>query len=200
MDFPLAILLMGPESSGNHVVSSLFAQVCYYGIPLLGTDLAGWMTGNYAGHEREYFHPVWTGQAPLESLVDGQSFATNRSVPCGGEWPDLKSFAHQARTLGYTVLPVPILRDSAVVRRGCARRGLSQDLEQNWKWIMDEIDPNSGNFLSYEGLVGPIGPDYFRRWLTQLAHGLTIDPIWFRFVRDENFKYLAPDLDPCQLQ
>ena len=191
-----AYLLLGVESSGNHLFCTIFSQLRIDGLPVVGTDMLGWTTGRPIDHEEERYERVWLGLEPLQ-VPPSSSFVTSRSFPCGCDWPNVKRFWDQAVSLNYDPLAILLVRDHNIVRRSAARRGSDLDVAHKWEMLFKAVEGLRHRFISYEGLVY-LKKKYLMHWLANEVGNFDIDDHWFDLVVDQNAKNLVKDVPDAQ--
>jgi hypothetical protein len=120
------LILTGPQGSGNHLWSKIFA---------LHPDVQGWsalLDTYWIGHDQEPFSDCWENPERLKDRDWAQSdwYVTSISVPymLNGmpTVPDLHAFVTQLQTLGIRVKFAVLGRDRNILRLQQTRvRGLS---------------------------------------------------------------------------
>ena len=120
------LILTGPQGSGNHLWSKIFA---------LHPDVTGWQTlldTYWIGHDQEPFADCWENPERLKDRDWTQSdwYVTSISVPYMNNGvptvPDLHAFVTQCQTLGMRVKFAVLGRDRNILRLQQTRvRGLS---------------------------------------------------------------------------
>lgn len=94
MNAPKAVFVIGPESSGTRLMTRLLIRA-----GCVGDDT--------------HFQPFDTHGLPAAS--EGRDVVWRRSLPHGGQWPDLVGMIQDARELGYDVRVVFMQRDDNVL-------------------------------------------------------------------------------------
>ena len=196
MTRPLAIIVLAPESSGNHLCCTLLSQICIAGEPVMGVDMLGWNGPQVRWHNESPFHTVWQQLADVRSVTGGRSFVTGRSVPCGEDWPPVRWFYEHCESSGYLPRLVLVVRDVNIAQESSRRHGYSltrcgqpADVRSSWEWLLRETRGLPRWWLSYEALT-QIGADYFIPWLANFHSAASIDERWFANITDENAKYV----------
>lgn len=184
-------ILVGLESSGNHMFHSLFSQLMIGGTKILGTDLAGWTDGVSKHHSDSLLEPVWQGQQSIQEITHGASFVTGRSFPCGCAWPDIRKFHSEAQASGYSPLVVVLCREPTIIEYSSMHRGMNADIGTKAKMLQEAVKGLRCRYISYESLL-LFGSRYFRQWLSLEDEKMTINDAWFSFIRNENKKYIHP--------
>lgn len=180
-----AFIIVGSESSGNHLVASLFCNMNYNNVPLFGTDMCGWSDGVYKDHYAEAFHDVWEGKRSLSSVTTS-SFFTSRSVPMHGAFPDIEGFASKCRAARYDPLVVIIARDLSVVVASSIKNGHDGDAHAKNKFIMEQATKvGEYKFISYESLV-QFRSMYLEKWAQEIDGMNVIPDIPWDKVVDQN--------------
>ena len=199
-------ILVGVESSGNHLFQSLFARLLIDGKPLLGTDMCGWFVREDRKypltHRWELFHPVWQGAQTIEEIAHGAPFVTGRSYPCSKVWPDARKFYFDAQAAGYTPLIVILTRDSSIAARSAHDRHQDpHDVKYKWNRMLElAAGPDIAyKYISYEALLLG-GKHYFDAWLAEIDPALSIAPSCFNHIFDANVKHVQPIIPYEQLE
>ena len=185
---PLAVILLGPESSGNHVCCSVLSAITINGRGILGSDLAGLLDHHPKTHDQELFNNVWLGLQPLQEVAQGRPFVTSRSIPCGCHWPAIQAFHEQALLHGYDARVVVIIRELHITALSAGRRGMVGPAAA-WQRLDELLGNLPVVWFSYEGLT-QIGWPYLRRWIHALHPNATLEPGVLARVADANSKYL----------
>jgi hypothetical protein len=141
------LILTGPQGSGNHMWSKIFA---------LHPRVAGWralLDQYWIGHDQEPWSSYWQDPAQLKSAMWSTSdfHVTSMSVPYmnnGTETvPDFRSFVTQVQNLGHKVKFAVLGRDQNIVRMQQQRVRNGVSLPQ----AIAEFDSLAAPvFLSYE--------------------------------------------------
>ena len=186
------LILTGPQGSGNHMWSKIFA---------LYPRVFGWqalLDEYWIGHDQEPFAEYWTDPAKLKDFDWSQSEYYVTSVSCpymnNGEptIPKYQEFISELKRLGHEVELVIIGRDQNVVRMQEERVRGSATVDQaiaEFKHLTGQMP----NFLSYE-LLHLYRQDY----LLQLNNILKFpvahnDPRVDEILKeDSNTKYFKP--------
>jgi len=186
------LIVTGPQGSGNHMWSKLFA---------LSPRCFGWQTlldEYWIGHDQEPFAEYWQDPSRLKYFDWNQAdyYVTSISVPYMNNGtatiPNFKSFIAELEQLGIKVQVAIIGRDPTVLRLQEERVRGKATVDQ----ALEELGKLSGllpNFLSYELLQL-----YRQEYLHQLNHILKW-PIAYTDSRieeiikeDANAKYVKP--------
>lgn len=109
------LVLLGPQGSGNHMFSKLFA---------LHPEVFGWQALNqeyWLRHEHEPFNQAWRDPNRWNTMKIEQAFAvTSCSVPCvvdrQHQIPDVNGFLEAAEANGWTPTVAVIGRDTNILR------------------------------------------------------------------------------------
>ena len=184
------LILTGPQGSGNHLWSKIFA---------LHPRVAGWralLDTYWIGHDQEPFAECWQHPERLVNYSWSRSdfFVTSVSVPYmnNGEvtMPDFRGFVRECQGMGHRVQFAVLGRDQNIVRMQQERvRGaptLSTALEQ----FRDLAAPA---FLSYE-LLHLYREQYLSQLQRQLEWPIDINNPRIKEIlaEDTNSKYFAP--------
>lgn len=184
--------MSGPQGSGNHMWSKIFAQ---------HPDVYGWrdlLVTYWIRHDQEPFAHCWKDPDLLKDFDWSVSdyYVTSISVPymSNGEKtvPDIVKFATCARDLGLDVKIALLGRDRNILEYQQARvRGAhSYDtaLEQ-----YDRLADWNPAFLSYE-LLHLYGTSYLREISRLLEFPIDVDNPGLKEIvkEDTNIKYLKP--------
>lgn len=166
------LVLLGPQGSGNHMFSKLFA---------LHPAVFGWQQLNehyWLRHEFEPFNKVWQDPEQWSTLSIDYNFAvTSCSVPCVVDrqhhMPDVKGFLDMAYVHGWLPTVAVIGRDINILQNQQQRvRGeitLSKFIDQ-----LDNItDGYPVTFISHELAVL-----YGTRYLRELEQRLAFPVAW----------------------
>ncbi|CAB4137743.1 hypothetical protein UFOVP328_69 [uncultured Caudovirales phage] len=183
------LILTGPQGSGNHMWSKIFA---------LHPQVSGWsaLLDNYwIGHDQEPWANCWQDPSLLSRRNWGTHnyYVTSVSVPYMNNGvatvPDFKTFAQQAQAVGLLVKFAVLGRDRNIVemQQQRVRKGIT--LSQAMSEFAQFAQPT---FLSYELLHL-----YREQYLQQLSQLLAF-PIAYRDPRlkeiiqeDTNAKYFS---------
>jgi len=184
------LILTGPQGSGNHLWSKIFA---------LHPQVVGWqalLTEYWIGHDQEPFAPYWQDPSQLKYYRWAQSdwFVTSMSVPYmnNGEAtvPDFRSFVREAQNLGHRVKFAILGRDQNIVRMQETRVRGAPTVDQ----ARAAYDPlASPVFLSYE-LLHLYGRKYLESVSQQLGFPIAVSDPRLETILDEdtNTKYFSP--------
>jgi len=183
------LILTGPQGSGNHVWSKIFA---------LHPQVLGWralLDTDWIGHDQEPFAQAWADPARLNEMSWRQAdwFVTSMSVPfmLNGEAtvPDFKGFVRGVQNLGHRVIFGVLGRDQNIVRMQQQRVRGSVTLDQALKEFDNLAAPV---FLSYE-LLHLYGHKYLESIGRQLNFPIAAtDPRLIGILADDaNAKYFA---------
>lgn len=189
-----AFIVIGIESSGNHLILSLLSKMTIGGVPVLGSDLADLEeAGGYRCHDFEAFNAVWKGRKTIAEVAQGRHFVTGRSYPCGGHYPDIAAFHDQCIALDYDPVVVLIARDKNIIEQSTRKVGHP---EQSVDVKIARLAPVLSSsmrvrFISYEALF-LWGHHYLDNWLAEEGPACQIDRKWMQKIRNENRKYLQP--------
>jgi len=166
------LVLLGPQGSGNHMFSKLFA---------LHPDVFGWqqLTEQYwLRHEFEPFNRVWQDPAHWDSIKIDQAFAvTSCSVPCvvdrQHQVPNVSGFLAAANANGWQPTVAVIGRDLNILQHQQQRvRG-----EVTVHRFMQQLDSITAawptTFISHELVVL-----YGARYLRELSERLAFPVAW----------------------
>lgn len=181
------LILTGPQGSGNHLWSKIFA---------LHRSVAGWRTLNqqyWIGHDEEPWAYYWQNPQDLKSAPWGTSdwHVTSMSVPYMNNGsptvPDFKAFVTGVQNLGHRVKIAVLGRDQNILQHQESRvRGgvtLDQALAEYSRFALP-------TFLSYE-LLNLYGRQYLQKIEKELEFPIdwnnpAIDEI---LKEDANSKY-----------
>jgi len=186
------LILTGPQGSGNHLWSKIFA---------LSPRVFAWqalLDQYWIGHDQEPFAEYWQHPERLAMFDWSQSdyFVTSISCPymLNGERtvPDFKKFIHTVKSLGHQVKLAILGRDCNVVGMQQTRVRGEPTLETS----IGEYEKLSGmlpHFLSYE-LLHLYSGDYLKMLNLHLQFPIVSDeksiaPI---LAEDANAKYFCP--------
>ena len=184
------LILTGPQGSGNHLWSKIFA---------LHPQVTGWsalLTEYWIGHDQEPFAPYWQDPTQLKYYRWAQSdwFVTSMSVPYMNNGdptvPDFRSFVREAQNLGHRVKFAILGRDQNIVRMQETRVRGTPTVDQ----ALAAYDPlASPVFLSYE-LLHLYGRKYLESVSQQLGFPIAVsDPRVESIIKeDTNTKYFSP--------
>lgn len=133
-----AYLVLGPESSGTRLMTSLLIEAGCYGD---------------AGHVQR-----WDKNLPdFEPCI-----VWRRSLPHGGKWPDVGQLIARLQDSGYTVTAVIMSRDWHAMSRSQVDAGHTLDpagaianIQEAYRLIFEAINPTALRFelVNYESLV-----------------------------------------------
>lgn len=187
-----AFIVIGIESSGNHLVLSLLSKMTIGGEAVLGSDLADLaQTRGYRCHDFEAFNAVWKGKKNIAEIAQGRHFVTGRSYPCGGQYPDISGFYNQCIQLNYDPVIVIIARDRNIIELSTKKaRHPEQNIEVKIARLVPVLTSQMRvRFISYEALF-LWGHHYLDNWLAEEGLAYQIDKKWVQKVRNENRKYV----------
>jgi hypothetical protein len=183
------LILTGPQGSGNHLWSKIFA---------LHPQVVGWsalLTEYWIGHDQEPFAPYWQDPLLLKNYRWSQAdwFVTSMSVPymLNGEptVPDFRVFVREAQKLGHRVKFAILGRDQNIVRLQETRVRGAPTVDQ----AIAAYEPLAAPvFLSYE-LLHLYGGKYLETVSQQLGFPIASgDPrIKMILSDDTNSKYFS---------
>jgi hypothetical protein len=184
------LILTGPQGSGNHLWSKIFA---------LHPQVWGWqaLLDNYwIGHDQEPFAQYWQDPEQLRYFKWAQSdwYVTSMSVPYMMNGtptvPDFKAFVAKLQVAGVRIKFAVLGRDQNIVEMQQTRvRGapsLSTALEE-FSQLASPV------FLSYE-LLHLYGAKYLENIQQQLAFPIAVDDLRLKEIlaEDANSKYFTP--------
>lgn len=184
------LILTGPQGSGNHLWSKIFA---------LHPQVSGWRTlldTYWIGHDQEPFAEYWANPAMLSTYNWRATdwHVTSMSVPYMNNGtatiPDFKSFVREAQQLGIKVKFAVLGRDRNIVEMQQQRVRNDVTLPQ----ALAEFAPFANPvFLSYE-LLHLYGTKYLETVSKQLEFPIAIkDPRLTAILsEDTNVKYFVP--------
>jgi hypothetical protein len=184
------LILTGPQGSGNHLWSKIFA---------LHPQVLGWselLNNAWIGHDREPFAEYWQNPEQLKYFKWAQSdwYVTSMSVPYmnNGEAtvPDFKSFVTRLQVSGLRVKFAVIGRDRNLVQMQQTRVRGAPTLETS----LAEFDQLAAPvFLSYE-LLHLYGTKYLENIAQQLAFPMALNDPRLKEIlaEDVNAKYFKP--------
>jgi hypothetical protein len=183
------LILTGPQGSGNHLWSKIFA---------LHPQVVGWqalLTEYWIGHDQEPFAPYWLDPSQLKYYRWAQSdwFVTSMSVPYMNNGtatvPDFRSFVREVQNLGHRVKFAILGRDQNIVRMQETRVRGAVTVDQ----ALAAYDPlASPVFLSYE-LLHLYGKKYLESVSQQLGFPIAASDPRLETILDEdtNSKYFS---------
>lgn len=183
------LIITGPQGSGNHLWSKVFAAT---------PKVHGWqalLDQYWIAHDQEPFASAWHDPVKLADIEFEQYAVTSISCPYAYHGtttvPDYEAFVNRARGLGYEVKIAIIGRDQNVLQHQQTRvRGAaSTDHFRHWlPWLCLQ-DPV---FLSTE-LLYLYGIDYLRTLRQQLTFPIEIEQTQLDEIlkQDPNSKYFA---------
>jgi len=186
------LILTGPQGSGNHMWSKLFA---------LHPDVYGWqelVDEFWIGHDREPFAHCWADHRQLDNFDWSQSdyYVTSMSVPYMNNGtptvPDVYDFGLRLQVMGFTVKIGIIGRDRNVLNYQEQRVRGSATYQQAID-VIKKLDGFETVFLSYELLQL-----YRHQYLEQVEHNLkwpmALDDSRIEKIieTDANSKYFQP--------
>jgi hypothetical protein len=183
------LILTGPQGSGNHMWSKIFA---------LHPQVSGWsalLDTYWIGHDQEPWADCWTNPDLLSNRNWGTHnyYVTSVSVPYINNGvattPDFKAFIKQAQSVGLNVKIAVLGRDRNIVemQQQRVRKGIT--LSQALAEFSQFAQPN---FLSYELLHL-----YREQYLKQLSQQLSFPIAWLDsrikeiIQEDTNAKYFS---------
>ncbi|HRH94565.1 MAG TPA: hypothetical protein PLB55_01455 [Prosthecobacter sp.] len=187
-----AFIVIGIESSGNHLILSLLSKMTIGGVAVLGSDLADLeQTGDYRCHDFEAFNAAWLGEKSIAEIAQGRHFVTGRSYPCGGHYPDIAGFYNQCIQLNYDPVIVIIARDKSIIELSTKKAGHpEQNIEVKIARLVPVLTSQMRvRFISYEALF-LWGEHYLDNWLAEEGPAFQIDKKWVLRIRNENKKYM----------
>ena len=183
------LVLTGPQGSGNHMWSKIFA---------LHPQVVGWsalLDTYWIGHDQEPFADCWSDPTLISKRNWGTHnyYVTSISVPYMNNGtatiPDFKSFTRQAQTVGLQVKFAVLGRDCNIVQMQQQRVRKGPTLPQALAEFEQFAQPA---FLSYELLHL-----YREQYLKQLSQQLSFPIAWADprlkeiLVDDTNAKYFS---------
>lgn len=183
------LILTGPQGSGNHLWSKIFA---------LHPQVVGWralLTEYWIGHDQEPFADYWQDPSQLKRYPWAQSdwFVTSISVPYMlngvATVPDFRRFVREAQNLGHRVKFAILGRDQNIVRMQETRVRGSVTMDQA-QAAYDQLA--APVFLSYE-LLHLYGSKYLQSVSQQLGFPIAVsDPrLETILANDTNSKYFS---------
>lgn len=186
------LILTGPQGSGNHAWSKIFA---------LHPAVQGWsalLDDYWIGHDQEPFNHCWRDPAQLKRHNWGTHnyFVTSVSVPYmhNGEpgVPNFKAFVTSAQDCGLRVVFAVLGRDRNVVEMQQSRVRGAPTLSQALTQYKDLATPV---FLSYE-LLHLYGTKYLASVSQQLGFPIALNDSRLNDIlkEDTNAKYFVPAL------
>lgn len=166
------LVLLGPQGSGNHMFSKLFA---------LHPDVFGWHQLNdqyWLRHEFEPFNRAWQDPAQWVNLNIEQNFAvTSCSVPCVVDRrhhiPDVKGFLTAAHAHGWLPILAVIGRDINILQNQQLRVRGEITLPKFLEELDNTVDEYPVTFISHELAVL-----YRSRYLRELEQRLAFPVAW----------------------
>ena len=184
------LILTGPQGSGNHLWSKIFA---------LHPRVAGWqalLDTYWIGHDQEPYAEYWHHPERLGNFNWRQSdfFVTSMSVPYmnNGEVtvPDFRGFVRECQRMGHRVQFAILGRDQNIVRMQQARVREQETLPQAMAQFRDLAAPA---FLSYE-LLHLYREQYLIQLQRQLEWPMATDDPRLKdiLIEDTNSKYFTP--------
>ena len=184
------LILTGPQGSGNHLWSKIFA---------LHPQVTGWraLLDNYwIGHDQEPFAEYWQNPEQLRYFRWAQSdwYVTSMSVPYmmngTATVPDFKAFVAKLQVAGVRIKFAVLGRDRNIVQMQQTRVRGASTLDT----ALAEFDQLAAPvYLSYE-LLHLYGVKYLENIQQQLAFPIaTSDPrLKDILATDANSKYFTP--------
>jgi len=187
-----AFVLLGIESSCNHLFCSLFSSVKYNSNNICGTDMANLNEeGTYIYHEKEKFDKVWNNPSKKISDITTDSFVTSRSVPCGLNFPKTDMFIEKCISENYTPIIVILSRDINIVKKSSKNRHLPMNINEKIEYLNNIISKYKVKFISFETLM-LFKNNYFSTWLKEID--INLEPpnenLYLK-IHDSNKKYLV---------
>jgi hypothetical protein len=184
------LILTGPQGSGNHMWSKIFA---------LHPQVQGWqalLDQYWIGHDQEPFVDYWNNPDQLSQFNWAQAdwFVTSISVPYMNNGtatvPDFKRFVKSVQNLGHTVKFAVLGRDQNIVQMQQQRVRGSVSLPQALAEFESLAAPV---FLSYE-LLHLYKKKYLENISRQLNFPIDINSprIEEILAEDTNAKYFSP--------
>ena len=183
------LVLTGPQGSGNHLWSKIFA---------LHPQVLGWralLDTHWIGHDQEPFAQAWADPSRLNEMSWRQAdwFVTSMSVPYmlngTATVPDFKGFVRGVQNLGHRVIFGVLGRDQNIVRMQQQRVRGAATLDHALKEFDNLAAPV---FLSYE-LLHLYGHKYLESVGRQLNFPIAVnDPRISAILADDtNAKYFG---------
>jgi hypothetical protein len=183
------LVLTGPQGSGNHMWSKIFA---------LHPQVAGWsalLDTYWIGHDQEPWADCWTNPDLLSRRNWGTHnyYVTSASVPYINNGvatiPDFKTFTQQAQAIGLQVKFAVLGRDRNIVEMQQQRVRKGVTLAQALVEFSQFAQPT---FLSYE-LLHLYQEQYLQQLSQQLAFPIACtDPRLKEIIQeDTNAKYFS---------
>lgn len=188
------LILTGPQGSGNHMWSKIFA---------LHPQVSGWsalLDTYWIGHDQEPMADCWKNPALLSKRNWGTHnyYVTSVSVPYINNGtatvPDFKTFAQQAQNVGLRVQFAILGRDRNIVEMQQQRVRKGVTMHQAMAEFAQFAQPT---FLSYE-LLHLYQEQYLKQLSQQLAFPIAYrDPRLKEIIQeDTNTKYFSA-VDHC---
>jgi hypothetical protein len=184
------LILTGPQGSGNHLWSKIFA---------LHPQVTGWsaLLDNYwIGHDQEPFAEYWQNPEQLRYFRWAQSdwYVTSMSVPYmmngTATVPDFKAFVAKLQVAGVRIKFAVLGRDRNIVQMQQTRVRGAPTLTT----ALAEFDQLAAPvFLSYE-LLHLYGSKYLENVQQQLAFPMAVNDPRLKDIlaTDANSKYFTP--------
>jgi hypothetical protein len=184
------LILTGPQGSGNHLWSKIFA---------LHPQVQGWsaLLDNYwIGHDQEPFAEYWQDPEQLKYFKWAQSdwYVTSMSVPYMNNGtvtvPDFKSFVTRLQVAGLRVKFAVLGRDRNIVQMQQTRVRGAPTLDT----ALAEFDQLAAPvYLSYE-MLHLYGAKYLENVAQQLAFPIAVNDARLKEIlaTDANAKYFTP--------
>jgi hypothetical protein len=183
------LILTGPQGSGNHMWSKIFA---------LHPKVSGWsalLDTYWIGHDQEPWADCWQDPTLLSRCNWGTHnyYVTSVSVPFMDNGtatvPDFKTFAQQAQSIGLQVKFAVLGRDRNIVKMQQQRVRKGVTLAQALVEFSQFAQPT---FLSYE-LLHLYQEQYLQQLSQQLAFPIACtDPRLKEIIQeDTNTKYFS---------
>lgn len=184
------VILTGPQGSGNHLWSKIFA---------LHPQVQGWsalLDQYWIGHDQEPFAEYWLNPDRLQYYPWASSdwYVTSMSVPYMNNGtptvPDFRSFVRQLQIAGLQIRFAVLGRDQNIVRMQQTRVRGAPTLSTALAEFSQLAAPV---FLSYE-LLHLYGRKYLENIQEQLAFPIAVDDPRIKDIlsEDANSKYFVP--------
>lgn len=128
----LAVIVIGPESSGTKFLTKLFIKAGCFG-------------------------DSWHKQRLDNSVPNQKKVVLRRSYPHGSQWPDLKKQVVRFRSLGYEVKVVVVIRSMQFSAASRKRKGSlnMENMRRSLKLIGSQLEQADVDFvwITYEALL-----------------------------------------------
>ena len=158
------ILLTGPQGSGNHLWSKIFA---------LHPEVDGWKDLNYEywiPSDREPFAEAWLCPSEAYDLLTHDNVVANVSIPFvfNGvkQFPQIQAVVDIAKGLGYNVTVCVVCRDENINKEQQKRVRKETTLDYAMKYL-DSIEADFA-YLSTETLY--LHQNNYLRWLSRVLN------------------------------